>query len=33
MERDYQPWNREHLTIDTAGSSVDHCVNQVLAAL
>ena len=33
MERDYQPWNREHLTIDTAGSSVDHCVNQLLAAL
>jgi hypothetical protein len=33
MERDYQPWNREHLTIDTAGSSVDHCVNQVPAAL
>ena len=33
MERDYQPWNREHLTIDTAGSSVDDCVNQVLAAL
>ena len=33
MERDYQPWNREHLTIDTAGSSVGDCVNQVLAAL
>jgi predicted kinase len=33
MERDNQPWNREHLTIDTAGSSVDDCVNQVLAAL
>jgi predicted kinase len=33
MERDYHPWNREHLTIDTAGSSVDDCVNQVLAVL
>jgi predicted kinase len=33
MARDYQRWNREHLTIDTAGSSVDDCVNQVLAAL
>jgi predicted kinase len=32
-ERDYHPWNREHLTIDTIGSSVDDCVNQVLAAL
>jgi predicted kinase len=32
-ERDYQPRNREHLTIDTAGSSVDDCVNQLLAAL
>jgi predicted kinase len=32
-ERDYHPWNREHLTIDIAGSSVDDCVNQVLAAL
>ena len=33
MERDYHPWNREHLTIDTIGSSVDDCVDQVLAAL
>jgi predicted kinase len=33
MGRDYQPWNREHLTIDTARSSIDDCVNQVLAAL
>ncbi len=32
-ERDYHPWNREHLTIDTAGSSVGDCVNQMLAAL
>ena len=29
-ERDYHPWNREHLTIDTIGSSVDDCVDQVL---
>ena len=24
--REYHPWNREHLTIDTAGRSVEQCV-------
>jgi predicted kinase len=31
--RDYHPWDRDHLTIDTAGRSVDACVKLVLAAL
>src|SRR3954471_8532963 len=25
-ERDYQPWGREHLVIDTAGRTVEQCV-------
>ena len=31
--RDYRDWDREHLTIDTAGSSLADCVAQALAAL
>ncbi|MFI4933177.1 MAG: AAA family ATPase [Caulobacterales bacterium] len=31
--RDYHPWDREHLTIDTAGRSIEESVAQVLAAL
>ena len=31
--RDYHPWDRAHLTIDTAGRSLADCVAQVLAAL
>jgi predicted kinase len=33
IARDYRPWNREHLIIDTAGCSVASCVKLVLAAL
>ena len=33
IERDYHPWDRDHLTIDTAGRSIDACVKLVLAAL
>ena len=33
MERDYHPWDREHLSIDTAGRSVAACVRLVLATL
>jgi predicted kinase len=33
MERDYHPWDREHLRIDTAGRSVLECVTIVRAAL
>jgi predicted kinase len=31
--RDYHPWDRVHLTIDTAGRSVAACIDLVLAAL
>jgi predicted kinase len=31
--RDYHPWDREHLTVDTAGRSVAACIKLVLAAL
>jgi predicted kinase len=31
--RDYQPWDRDHLTIDTAGCSVAACIALVLAEL
>jgi predicted kinase len=31
--RDYHPWDREHLTIDTARRSVAACIELVLAAL
>ena len=33
MERDYHPWDRDHLRIDTAGRGVATCVELVLAAL
>ena len=32
-ERDYHPWDRDRLTIDTAGRSVATCIERVLAAL
>jgi predicted kinase len=32
-DRDYHPWDREHLTIDTAGRSVAACVELMRAAL
>ena len=31
--RDYHPWDRDHLTIDTAGRSIADCVKLVLAAI
>lgn len=31
--RDYHPWDRDHVTIDTAGRSVAACVEQIRAAL
>jgi predicted kinase len=31
--RDYRPWSRDHLVIDTAGRSVDQCVTLLRAAL
>lgn len=33
VARDYHPWDRDHLTIDTAGRSVTTCIALVLAAL
>lgn len=31
IERDYHPWDRDHVTVDTAGRSLEQCVAQVLA--
>jgi len=33
IDRDYHAWDREHLVIDTAGSSVETCVERIRAAL
>jgi len=33
IDRDYHAWDREHLVIDTAGSSVEICVERIRAAL
>jgi len=33
ISRDYRPWNRKHLTIDTAHGSVDQIVEMIRAAL
>ena len=33
MGRDYHSWDRDHLTIDTAGRTVVTCIELVLAAL
>jgi predicted kinase len=33
VDRDYQPWRREHLVIETAGRTVEQCVALLRAAL
>jgi predicted kinase len=33
VQRDYRPWNREHVVVDTAGRSVQDCLVQIRAAL
>ena len=33
IDRDYRPWDRDHLTVDTAGRSVAACVELIRAAL
>lgn len=33
LDRDYRPWAREHLVIDTAGRTVEQCVSVLRAAL
>ena len=32
-ERDYRPWERERLVIDTAGADVDESVSRIVASL
>ncbi len=33
LDREYQPWNRGHIVIDTAGKSVEQCVDELLTHL
>jgi predicted kinase len=33
VEREYHPWRRDHLVIDTAGRTVEQCVTRLRAAL
>ena len=33
LDREYHPWGRDHLVIDTAGKSVEQCVDELLPAL
>jgi len=33
LDRDYHPWDRNHVVIDTAGRSIPQCVAQIRAAL
>jgi chloramphenicol 3-O-phosphotransferase len=33
MARDYEPWDRDHLTIDTAVRSIEDCARLVRAAM
>jgi hypothetical protein len=33
VDRDYHPWERDHLTIDTAGKTLTACIERVRAAL
>ncbi len=33
LDREYHPWGRDHFVIDTAGKSVEQCVDELLAAL
>jgi predicted kinase len=30
MEREYEPWDEEHIAIDTANKSVKECVNELM---
>jgi predicted kinase len=32
-DRDYQPWDRAHTVIDTAGRTIENCLNELLTAL
>ena len=33
LDREYHPWNRDHIVIDTAGKSVEQCVDELLTHL
>lgn len=33
MNRDYEPWDREHLVVDTAHKSIDACLNEIITWL
>src|SRR6476661_3239670 len=33
LDREYQPWQRDHLVIETAGRTVEQCVSLLRAAL
>lgn len=33
LGRDYHPWDRDHLTIDTTDRSINACIKLILAAL
>lgn len=33
LARDYRPWQRSHVVIDTATKSVSECVDEILAAV
>ncbi len=33
LAREYQPWNRDHIVLDTAGKAVPDCVEELRAAM
>jgi hypothetical protein len=33
LDREYHPWNRDHFVIDTAGKTIVHCIDELLASL
>ena len=33
LDREYDPWNRDRIVIDTAGKSVEQCVDELLTHL
>ena len=33
VNRDYEPWDREHLVVDTAHKNIDACLNEIITWL
>ncbi len=33
MDREYVPWDRDHVVVDTAGKTIDDCIDELLAHL